>query len=388
MTRQTEELLQTRMRIDNHEVDVISLEFNSPVHLPFGTIQDRPSAWLQLQGTVDNKPAYGASEGTSLPMQIPMYDDFEGNLGNNIQVLLRPLAQRPISLGEAVRSVGLHELGGNFMTARMTVETALIDMAARGHGTSVYAALTGEHDGQELSVPYGKSIAEQSRPNIIKAAESAMANNAKRLKFKVSPENSEAIIDSLQELIKNNPDSQFMVDANGSFDPNDPEHLQVLRQIDELDLMMIEEPVSRAGDVRGLAAHVLLQQKYHFETPICLDDSVATVSDAEQALHKGLGEIINLKPGRVGSFISCLEIAELALARDRQIMVGGMYEATPGRMMTLTLAAYCLRLGCEIPGDVSLPQERLTADLVTERLQYDGSGNVAFRPRLGWGFEL
>jgi hypothetical protein len=69
-------------------------------------------------------------------------------------------------------------------------------------------------------------------------------------------------------------------------------------------------------------------------------------------------------------------------------MVGGMFEATPGRMMTLSLAAYCLAQGFRIPGDVSLPQERLSADLTSPVLRLDENSNVVFKPIAGWGYEL
>lgn len=383
-----EDLLDTAVEITDYTIDVIEVPFNAPVHLPFGTIDTRPSAWLRVGGMVDGEPGIGAAEGTSLPMQIPMYDDCSANLVANVRTIMGDVAERDTTIRDARETIATANLGGNFATARMTVETSLLDLVTRTKGTTVYEALSGEAVDGPIAVPYGKSIAESEYERIVTAGEQAVAKGAQRLKFKLSPKNHQDVIAGISRLKDRNPHASFMVDANGTFDPENPEHQAILRDVDSLGLMMIEEPVSRGGRLVGLDAHRALKQTVELQTPIALDDSISTQNDARTALAEDLGTIVNLKPGRVGSFLDCVDIAGMAKEQGKQIMVGGMFEATPGRMMTLTLAALCLREGFTIPGDVSLPQERLREDLTTTRLNLDEHYNVSFEPEAGWGYEL
>lgn len=179
-----------------------------------------------------------------------------------------------------------------------------------------------------------------------------------------------------------------MVDANGMFDVENNEHLAMLKSIDLLGLLTIEEPVSRAGRIQGLDSHRILAERMRLQTPVTVDDAIKTVDDVKTALGEGLAQAINLKPGRMGSFVECLEIADYAKSLGAEVMVGGMFEATPGRMITLSLASYCLAHGFKIPGDVSLPQERLTSDIVDPVLYLDGNHDVVFKPDIGWGYKL
>lgn len=388
--RNLEAAFNQEIRLQNHELTIHELAFNSPVHLPFGTITTRPSAWLKVNATIGNEVNVhtGAAEGTALPMQIPMYDDYSDNLGININYLLEPFYDgATFTFNDIVESVQSTDLYGKYSTARMTVETAFLDLVARSQRTSVYELLTGD-SARELTIPYGKSIAEIDAQKNYDAAQAAFANGARRLKFKISPTNAHEIIETIVRLQAQNPDAHYMVDANGSFDPSNDVDVEILHRIDQLGLMMIEEPVSRAGDVKGLDAHFLLRDKIKLATPIALDDSIASEVEARIALEQGIGEILNLKPGRVGSFIRCVDMAHLAKDMGKQIMVGGMFEATPGRSMTLTLAAYCIKLGFTIPGDVSLPQERLIDDLVEPVLHHDHDHNVVFAPKYGWGYDI
>jgi len=389
MKQLAESLNDQEVIVRDYAVDIVPIMFNSEVHLPFGTIEHRPSAWLQLRADIAGVEAVGRAEGTSLPMQIPLYDDYEGNLENNIRRITDPLKERALSFGEVRSHIEEVALGGNFATARMTVEAAVIDTIARSHDISVYELMSGGMTEHDLSIPYGKSIAEQEETAIVSAALTAREKGAQRLKLKVSPSTAENVIRGISQIKGRVAGVDVMVDANGSFDPEQSGHLSILERLDELGLMMIEEPVSRAGNVRGLDAHRRLQHGIQLRTPIALDDAIIDEKDARIALEEGLGDIVNLKPGRVGSFLKCVEIADMAQALGKQIMVGGMYEATPGRSMTLTLAAMCIDRGFDIPGDVSLPQERLLSDLVDDRLSLDGNGNVTFNARKkGWGYTL
>src|SRR6185437_3394591 len=89
------------------------------------------------------------------------------------------------------------------------------------------------------------------------------------------------------------------VDANSAYTLDDS---AVLRQLDALDLVMIEQPLGREDLVR----HAALQ--HSLRTPLCLDESITYLERAEDMVTLGSGRIINIKPGRVGGFSSSLAI--------------------------------------------------------------------------------
>lgn len=377
-------------QISDISSEVRELAFNAPVHLPFGEIVTRPSLIVSADIAEPNSlnTAKGMAEGASLPMPIPMYDDCSDNLLHNSLSLGEKLVGKTLSI-DAIRDIiGRAELGGSYATARMTVEAALLDAIARANDDNVYGMLTSETLETPLAVPYGKSITEVDGIAVMQACELAVRAGAKRLKFKISPDSFGQVYDAISTLMRIYTDHDFMVDANGMFDPLRQEHLRMIGQLDELGLMTIEEPVSRVGDTRGLAAHHALRARIDLQTPITMDDAIKSPKDAQLALTEGLAEIVNLKPGRMGSFLLCVDIAHLAKDLGGQVMVGGMFESTPGRYMTTTLAAYCTKLGFTIPGDLSLPSERLHDDLVQEKMQLDSDGSILFYPKKGWGYEL
>ncbi len=385
-----ESLLDTEIRINDFEASVTDLSFREPVYLPFGKITVRPSLWLRIGATVDGRnETVGASEGASLPQPIEMYDDHRDNLQSNALRLCELLGKDTLSLRSAKETLKSAQLGGNFATARMTVETALIDAIARSLGQSVYTLLSVGHVEPPLSISYGKSIAEVDSGKTFTEIEGAIYRGAKRIKLKISPMSFDAVYRAIKKTKAYHKNVDIMVDANGTFDPDDSDHIQKLQALDATGLLMIEEPVSRHGPKRGLDAHRALQHNHSFVTPIAIDDAINTLGDAEAALLESLGMVINLKPGRMGSFIECLRVALLAKELGKQTMVGGMFESTPGRMMTLTLAALTQEMGFFIPGDVSLPQERLKEDLLANQsLSLDEQHNIAFNPISGWGYVI
>ncbi len=386
--RSNEEWLADRVQVSRVDAVTQELPFTSPVHLPFGEITTRPSVIVTTELETASGRATGMAEGTSLPIQIPLYDDWSGNLTENVTRLSQELSDTdPQPLRNIFERIARAEVGGTYATARYALEASILDAYSRSRNTTVLKLLQ-PNVSDTLYVPYGKSITEVDPQVLVQACDDAVRAGASRLKFKISPSSHTAVVSTLITLMRDYPEHAFMVDANGMYDSDNQEHLAMLDELDQMGLMTIEEPVSRVGVLRGLDAHRALQSRKQFDTPITIDDAIKTLSDAEEALNESLADAVNLKPGRMGSFMSCVRVAEYARKRGKQVMVGGMFEATPGRYATTTLAAYCMGLGFTIPGDLSLPQERLSDDLVDERLEYDGSGNIVFNPKKGWGYDV
>ncbi len=376
------------VEITDFTAEVVNLGLRDSMQLPFGTVNSRPSGLVRVQAETDGEILDGYGEGATLPE--PLFTDDSGhNIAKNAEKLLAPLKGHSVTLMDAVDHIGRFAFkdSGLYPTARLACEMSLIDLHARANGQSV-KQMIGIAD-EITSVPYGFSIGASNKAEAIRLAERAINQKASKIKLKISPESHQAMVETIGHLQHNYPDVGYMIDANGTYDPNDEQHLKHIEEVDALGLLMFEEPVSRVGNTLGLHAMKLLRSKLPtLETPICLDDSLKRFEDCRVAIETGLAQVINIKPGRVGSFIQSLRLIDWVAEQGGQVMVGGMIEATPGRCMTTLLGAYCLSRGFTIPGDLSLAQERLTDDLVDvdKQLRLDENGMIRLPTSYGWGF--
>lgn len=370
--------------------EVRRLKLRSPMILPFGTVATRPSAWLSVRVDVAGRKTTGWGEGATL--DGPLFtDDDGGSVGDAVDRLLQALAALgPVPLGTQLRLVGDHrfEGGHRYPTARVTVEMALLDATARALGITV-AALTGLPDAIS-TVPVGTSVGGGTYDEVVVNARRSIDAGSSKLKLKVNPTSASDIAASIDTLRSEHTGLTITVDANGTFDPHDEAHLAALAELDQRGLLLIEEPVSRVGPSRNLNAYRELRRRLPLRTTLCVDDCAVDAATTRTAMREGLASAVNLKPGRIGSLLTCIVLARDLARGGHQAFAGGMLEATPGRCMTAVLAAHLCSLGFDIPGDTSLPQDRLEEDLVpaTSFLQLDAEGDLVLPSGPGWGFDV
>ena len=121
------------------------------------------------------------------------------------------------------------------------------------------------------------------------------------------------------------PHIPLQVDANSAYTL---ETCQVLRPLDRLKLLLIEQPLNEDD----LWNHHKLQKQFH--TPICLDESITSLLAARSALEMDACRIINIKPGRVGGLSQAVLIHDLCRAQGVPVWCGGMLETGIGRAST------------------------------------------------------
>lgn len=373
--------------IESFQSGVVELPLRNPMRLPFGSFPSRPSGVVKVNIETSNGTVSGYGEGATLPRPL-FTDDSAGTIADAGEFLLRNLSVTHLnslnSVFDAIQNTKFPH-GKRFPTARMMVEMAIIDAYAKTVGKSVRDLLGVPREMN--SVPYGKSLGEGSTEEILKEAKTALESGASKIKLKLSPSSHVEVVKAI-DLLRSMGGFEIMVDANGTFDPSDPKHLDILKSIDKLGLLMIEEPVSRIGESKGIEAVKRLKHSLDLKTPVCLDDCLIDFDTTLNAVENDLADIVNIKPGRIGSIIKSINLSSLCKEKGVQVMVGGMLEATPGRCMTVTLAALFHHSGSKIPGDLSLPQERLSQDLVADNhlMQYNAKGEVVIPNGPGWGF--
>jgi O-succinylbenzoate synthase len=171
------------------------------------------------------------------------------------------------------------------------------------------------------------------------------------------------------------PDMPFQVDANAAYTRRDAEHLG---RLDRFDLLLIEQPLAE-DDLLG---HAELARA--IGTPVCLDESIISETVCRDAIDLGAAEIVNIKPGRVGGYLTARRIHDLCRERGIPVWCGGMLETGIGRAANAALAALP---GFTLPGDISASRRFWATDIVTAPIDVV-DGHVAVPSGPGFGVEL
>ncbi len=272
-----------------------------------------------------------------------------------IREFLLPLLEPTATLAEVARRFA--RVRGHRM-AKATVENALLDLVAKRRGLPLYALL-GRPRKRLMS---GISIGLQpSLEALLEVVGEAVARGYHRVKIKIKRGQDIELVAAVRTRF---PDLPLMVDANGDYQLADADHLA---RLDAFDLMMIEQPLSYAD----IYQHSLLQRR--LATPLCLDESILSLDDAEAAMALGACRILNIKQGRVGGLEEAVRIAQLAHARGVPVWSGGMDETGIGRAFNMHLQTV---EGFTLPGDLSETSRYFREDLVEPPVVLEADGYI------------
>jgi O-succinylbenzoate synthase len=166
-----------------------------------------------------------------------------------------------------------------------------------------------------------------------------------RIKLKIKPGWDVEVMRQVRRAFS---DVLLMADANSAYRLDDA---PLLRQLDDLDLLMIEQPLG----YDDIWEHSRLRPQ--LKTPLCLDESLHSFGHVQLAHQLQACDIVNLKPQRVGGIWEAIEIHNFCQQNGLQLWVGGMLETGIGRAMSVTLA--------------SLPHVTLPSDLSATKRYYD-----------------
>jgi len=277
----------------------------------------------------------------------------------------------PLVVGQDVQDARdfqrrLERIRGHHL-AKAGVEMALWDLLGKRDGRSLKAMFGGTREQVEVGVSIG---IQESASALVRTVESYLQKGYRRVKIKIKPGRE---VDETVAVRKAYPDLRLQVDANSAYTL---ESAKVLKQIDDLNLLLIEQPLFEDDiwDHRRLQAE--------FKTPICLDESVISPRHARYALEMKACRNINIKPARVGGLSQGVAIHDLCRAQGVPVWCGGMLETGIGRASNLALASLP---GFVLPGDISASDRYYHRDITNERfvLNDDSTITVPTGPGLG-----
>ena len=264
-----------------------------PFTTSFGTMQEKEFLLLEAKDELGN-----TGWGESVAFNAPWYN--EETLETNkhmIQDFLIPLVlgkdiSHPDEVSELFGSIRKNNM------AKSTVEGAIWDLFAKRNKMTLAEALGGKQEKIEVGISLG---IQENVENLVENVRTFVGEGYKRIKVKIKPGYD---VEVIRELRKHFPDVPLMADANSAYTLDD---IELLKQLDEFNLMMIEQPL--ASD--DIIDHATLQKE--LKTPICLDESIHSLEDTRKAIELGSCKIINIKIGRVGGLTEAKKIHDYCL---------------------------------------------------------------------------
>jgi O-succinylbenzoate synthase len=355
------------LRIDRMILREIRLELREPFRISSGIVTDRRIALLQL---FDAGGARTWSE--CVAFQLPNYtSETIETAWLAIREWLAPrILGREFAGPEEIHAVLEKNIRGHNM-AKAAVEMGCWGLTSVLRDVPLSTLLGGTRD----RVSTGISLGIQSEPALlVQRAEAAVAAGYRKIKVKIQPGQDVEYVRAVRAALGDS--VHMMADANSAYTLKDVEHLA---QLDELELIMLEQPL---GD-DDLVRHATLQRR--MTTPICLDESITSVDRAEDMITLKSGRIINIKPGRVGGLSASKAIHDVAQRAGIPVWCGGMLESGIGRAYNVALASLP---NFSLPGDLSPSARYWARDIVSPEWTMDEEGMVHVPTRAGLGITV
>ena len=330
----------SRIRLERVTLFHIRMPLVHPFETSFGVEQDRECIIVRVEG--DGAVGWGECVAGAGPWYSYETAQTAWHIltGFLISMLLGRELSGPQEVFDRLRPVRGHPM------AKAGLEMALWDLAAVQQGVSLARLLGGTRE----RVPVGVSIGiQESVPALLERIASFVEQGYARVKIKIKPGWD---VDVVRAVRREFPDLKLQVDANSAYRLEDA---PVFRAMDDLDLLLIEQPLGHDD----IYEHSKLQRQ--LRTPICLDESIVSVDHARAALELGSCRVINIKPGRVGGHTSSIRIHDLCRAQGVPVWHGGMLETGIGRAHNVALASLP---GFTLPGDISASARYYAEDLV------------------------
>lgn len=254
--------------------------------------------------------------------------------------------------------------GNNF--AKAALDACAWDIYGQMCGKPCWKLLGGIREKVEV----GPSLGLKAEPAmLVDAAAEQLAAGMRRIKLKIKPGKDFEYIAAVRERF---PDCTLMVDANNAYHISDA---PAIAGWDKFNLLMIEQPL----DERDIYFHSVLRKQV--KNPICLDESIHTMHDAECCADMGSADIINIKVCRVGGLTHARKIHDFCQQQGIANWIGsrvGSGVAEAARLAAATLE------NCSLASDCVISMMYMSDDVLAEPYSMHGAWvDAPEKPGLG-----
>ena len=346
------------MKLEAVELRRIKLDLVAPFQTSFGVQTEKDV--LLVKVLMDGAVGWGECVAGEKPDYSSEYVDAAQDV--TLRYFIPQLLDRDVASADVAGE--LRWVHGHRM-AKSALEMAILDAELRVRGESFghfFGAVRAEVD-------CGVSVGIQpSVPELLKVVGAFLDQGYRRIKLKIKPGWDVEPVRAVREKFGDVP---LQVDANTAYTPADAKHLA---RLDEFSLLLIEQPLRE----EQVLAHAELAKTV--QTPICLDESIESYQNAADAIQLGACRIINIKPGRVGGYLTARRIHDLCAEKHVPVWMGGMLETGIGRAGNVAMAAMP---NFALPGDTSASDRYFRRDITEPFVLHEGRLKVPTGPGLG-----
>ncbi|MGG3739401.1 o-succinylbenzoate synthase [Aeribacillus pallidus] len=352
------------MQVRNVQLYVIEMPLKKPFETHLETVSKRESIIVELTDD-EGRRGYGEVVAFSTPWYteetvITCYHMLKDLL---VPIVLNREWTHPNELTSLFSAIK-----GNRM-AKAGIETAIWDLFAKSQQAPLFQVL----GGNRATIPAGVAIGTTDVKAMLRQIETYLDEGYQRIKLKIIPNQEYEMLSKVRQYF---PDAPIMIDANGAYSFHDD--VDRLKALDDFGLLMIEQPFGN----KHFIEHAKLQEQ--IKTPICLDESIASIEDVKLAIQLNSCRLINIKVGRVGGLAVAKAIHDYCLAEQVGVWCGGMLEFGVSRAHNIALSTL---EGFQIPGDLSASRRYWEQDIIEPEVEID-HGKIYVPTTPGIGFEI
>jgi len=232
---------------------------------------------------------------------------------------------------EAVSARIASALVGN-PSARMAVECAVWDLAARTAGEPLHRYLGGEESVIATDMTLSAAVTAADVDELLRTAEEHVADGFTTLKVKTGAGGDDLrTVKSLRARVGDA--VTIRVDANQGWEPEEAVRIINAWRDDGVEVELVEQPVHR-DDIEGLA-----YVTRHTSTPIVADETVWTTRNLREVLARGAVDRVNIKLAKTGGIVEAIALADAARDAGVSVFVGCMSESHVGIAAAAALAS-------------------------------------------------
>ncbi|HTU73817.1 MAG TPA: dipeptide epimerase [Trebonia sp.] len=244
-------------------------------------------------------------------------------------------------------------------SARMAVECALYDLAARVAGLPLFRYLGGRDKSLRTDMTLSAAVTVTEARELVRAAVEQVAAGFSTLKVKTGAGGDDtAILAAVRREV--GPRVTLRADANQGWTPQQAVAVISAWEDAGVDVELVEQPVHR-DDLEGLAFVTA-----RVATPVLADEAVWTRRELRQVLTSHAASLVNIKLAKTGGLHEALELARLAAEHGVGVFVGCMSETHVGIAAAAALAsalAGSAPVGSALAGSVGQARTSLARDL-------------------------
>jgi O-succinylbenzoate synthase len=254
--------------------------------------------------------------------------------------------------------------------AKAGLEMALLDLRSRIACKPLHKL----YGGTRRFIPVGISLGIEKTPaNLLKLIGDSISKGYQRIKIKIQPGWDVNIVKEVRNAW---PELDLWVDANGAYTLKDH---KIIKALDRFNLTLIEQPLS----YDDIIDHGKLQSM--LKTPLCLDESIKTLSDARIAVKLKACRVVNIKQARVGGPSNAITIHNFLHQQNIPVWCGGLLETGVGRLHNIALASLP---GFILPADLSESRRYYEEDIIDPPVELSKGGLIKVPTGIGLGAKV